>query len=696
MAAAPSYDMLAIAAVLEVTTDRRWDAMQSWVVQAVAIVQDAIAKAMQSPSGWEGQRVVAVTGGQITSSSSASRAKLDFYVLVPAVANLTVHTRRLQAADFDTSPNIAEHSRRLVAAAVSNATYNARVRSWANLIEGLGDSTQFNEDIMEEMVAGLLPVPPGMSLHSYTLGVQPYHKMERSNQPSFVFSVDSAAPPEPPAIAGSMPSGRMAGTLLPVVLVVFLLSACIFSRMRCVRQRLENLCGLLQDKALKTGVLRVAVEALEELPFTPSPTKTGKFHSQFGDDSASKKLGMDDSGTRSGTRQTGSGSKPSGGAGSGSRGRPSESCRSGSGSRGPSEDSLQGGGSEYCDSMTANIGSYISDDIEVCSFTSSQSGSPMRAMPRSIASPEVKTPFKRSSPERSESIMSIGRQTVSSFSLEDLSPGLYGNESQGVNPESIAPRLPIESNSAGQEGLNSILAVRPPQPPRHKYRPKAVGPPLREALDELAEPPPEMENSWRLGEWISFSPLRRVLRGRNSDYSSTPSRNQAATLRAEMGLSPPKFSPEQIGETPEEIVSHSHMVSPARRRGGRGRPRALDGELFAEAQAAERSQLSRSAASTPHRDTCLQVAPTPCRESPSNIPELEWTGNEQEWMAATPGNEAPYEWRPTCRWSSRPSPTSLTFTAADSATPGVSSDLPQRVVHDISLARPRTSQNNVS
>lgn len=184
-------------------------------------------------------------------------------------------------------------------------------------------------------------------------------------------------------------------------------------------------------------------------------------------------------------------------------------------------------------------------------------------------------------------------------------------------------------------GLNGIMAVRPPQPPRHKKRPQAAGPPLRESLEALEEPPALAQNS-RWAEWVSFSPLRRALH--TKPFQPPPEAlgqpHAAKHAMRTLGLSPEERAPAQ-----QKLELPNVIPSPARQR--RPKPRALDVDLFEEEAEAVPGCASRSDRSTPHRDACLQISsPFPEAEIERFTPgkrQLSSPFPEAEFERFTPG-----------------------------------------------------------
>jgi hypothetical protein len=303
----------------------------------------------------------------------------------------------------------------------------------------------------------------------------------------------------------------------------------------------------------------------------------------------------------------------------------------------------------------------------VLSYTSSPSASPKRSVIRTPTSPEVKTPFRRAPSDQSSPAL----ETFCNFNLEDLSP----------QPVSQMHGAGVDANARAAEGkgLNSIFGVRPPQPPRHRSQPRPAGPVLQEALEELPEPSQTQREDWRFGDWISFSPLRRVLR-RDRKLTDSPDPH---TPRGSPGDIEKKLSPCVLGSTPEQTADAGQeralpngVESPsrqkeARNRAPRGRPRMLDVDLFDEAHV-DPGIRTRSNKSTPLRETCLQVACSP----PQN--ELEtWTPS----MSQT----SPYEWRPSCRAADRPSPAALNFAVVAESTSGASSTMSSAVAVECRL-----------
>jgi len=659
-----------IVASLEIGTSIRWDSIQSWLEQAVAVLLRAISKHLEAPEVWDGRQIVLASGGRIQSSSSASNVEINLNVLVPPTSNLS------------------SNSRRLVSTELVSTTYQDRVQLWQNILVVLGESAGFAEDVAAGLELVGLPSLPGMSFHFSVLGLEEHEPQSRQNQTGsdLSFVVDTSVGQDITATAGNTPAGHVAGTLLPVVLIILCLNVCIVSRLRCVKQRLEKLYGILSDQALKTGARILpegAVTALKDIPFTPSPSKRTKPQTSGSGTGSGARAQM------FGSKATPASSQQSDGIGtrstdlllwqsdgsrsvSGSR-HQIEACGPGSGSRGKS-DSLVAS-PECCGSLapiTGSIGSHESDDITVCSFTSSPQTSPQASHDRrSIRSPEVKIPLRRDpSPEvvtpLDKDPQGFPEQARSTFSLEDVSPApnIACQMSNAVNTEATdgQPRFT----------LNSIFGVRPPQPPRHKSRPQPAGPPLRESLEEFDEPP-QIEQEPRFGDWISFSPLRHMIRGKPShepQNTSSPSRAAAKRMLqklAEVGRMHSAGSQQEVREGTETGMPKM-VPSPARQR--KGRPRALD-DGFDEAGASPslRSRKSGSAASTPHRDTCLQVgSPSPFLDG-----DAEWTpsGFDHRFMLTSP--------RMPARAAFDASPTALTFGSALGSGGTFDSGLPNRI-----------------
>lgn len=586
------------------------------MAESVTVVQLAISLQLDAPQEWEGQRIVAVTGGSVSTSSIASKARIDFRVIVPPVLNLSAHDRRLATRELDSD------------------RYQERMRKWENTVTFLSEAVQFKTDLLNMLEVAGLPIPPGMSLMCRSLGARMYSQGEKSSPPEFELLLTSEADPMQPATA-SIPI-----MLLAVILVVLSIGMCVVCRTRCFRQCLNRLSGRAQP--LNSVASSEQKGDPKDAPFTPVTPKGKK--QQFGN-----------GGPATGSRQPSEGRS---GASDGQR-RLHDSCGTTPGSRQPISSVGTGTGSrrrmedlrseaDNCTSVATNIGSYEADDIDVCSFTSSPCGTPRRR----LASPEVTTPFRRSGEEDRPL-----EQLKSSFRPEDVSPA----------PLSVMRKSPLEAGRDAQAGLSSIFAVQPPQPPCHQTRPKADISPECKALEERQ---PEMDRSWRfgeaLGEWISLSPLRRVLTRKPTDsWDATPKKFASPSLSRSQGKLMLGLTPEQDKNDVQELAMPNIVMSPARQR--KGRPRALTGDIFEEA-AAKSATPSRSNRSTPHPDTCLQVS------TPQARAEC-WSPSESQ--------TSPYLWREPRRERNRPSPSALSFAARspDNSPCAISldCDLPNRI-----------------
>jgi len=569
----------------------RFAAVESWVKGTTSVVEDEVTKLLNAPDDLEGQRIVVVTGGSIRSDSSTSRAEINLHVLVPPMANLTLHGRRLFVAEVD------------------NATYHVRVHSWLAVLENLGSTQQFETGVRNALTFAGLPIPLGMSIRSRSSRIERFDTEMSSDPPSFVFFVEpgGTAENQKADVAGG---GVLAGALLPVSLVFLCLNACVVSRLRCVRHRLEKVFGMLQDQALDMGV-----SVLKDTPFTPSPQKRKmkESHPQLENTAigSASSLHSQDCGDVSPFSRRRNDCEIGSGPLKGLRSLELASPTCATLALGPG---VQGGGGGQC-----------CDDLDVCSFTSS---------PRSEGvfptSPEVVTPF------RSRVLVKDSPARIP-CDVEDLAPApasLYA--ACGSVPAN--PRAGATGNIGPPHSLNSIFAPQPPQPPRH-----SAG---------LLEEAPQSERN-RFSEWISFSPLRRVLRGKPTAPGSiiSPSRSVGSSS---------KHSVEANHEGGQPTIVNK---SPVRLR--RGKPTALDIDLQEEAQA-DPAMRSRSDRSTPHRDTCLQVS------SPFLQAELErWTPSLSQ--------TSPFQWRQGLNGSLLESPTALCWQSGHEGMVNLDYDLPNSI-----------------
>merc|ERR1719331_568860 len=94
------YKLVEIVASLEIGTSIRWDSIQSWLEQAVAVLLRAISKHLEAPEVWDGRQIVLASGGRIQSSSSASNVEINLNVLVPPTSNLSSNSRRLVSTEL--------------------------------------------------------------------------------------------------------------------------------------------------------------------------------------------------------------------------------------------------------------------------------------------------------------------------------------------------------------------------------------------------------------------------------------------------------------------------------------------------------------------------------------------------------------------------------------------------------------------
>lgn len=603
--------------------------METWATGAVTVVQDTITRALEAPREWEGHRIVVVTDGNIMYASSSSIAEMNFRVLVPRSTNLSVHERRLTATELD------------------NKTYQERVSSWQEVLAGLQGSSEFMKEMKTGLTSSGLPTPPGMFFGSNILRLERYNSTNSFLVPSFVVRERSAAAAEPPATAGSVPSGRVASFLLPVAFLVLCLNVCIVARWKCGRKRLEDIFGLLQDQALKTGA---SIEsALKDIPFTPSPSNKRASRLGHGNDTGPRSSQQFDM-----CRSAGSGGQND----SGSAMRLQSGCGTESGGQRHNNNLVA-----EPESCTPAMKSHISDDVDICSVTSSPCRSPTRRRITDLcrlATPEVKTPFQRDS----DGFESVALKTTGSFNVEDLSPA------------------PAGAGSNGRHSLNSIFTVQPPQPPRHKFRPSPVGPPLRESLeDSQFEEPQQPEPGPRFADWVSFSPLRRKLRGKPSDpWEEMAPISPSRPVKCVVSL-----TPEMGRDAVEHALGLPNIVlSPARRRKG-FRPSELDVGFLQEAgdgppafSPETQPRSDRSTASTPQQpDTCLDVtSPAPRAEPDCG----EWTPTKSE-------SSPSYAWRPTFSAAFARPKTGASFGARaaelDCGLPGgvCSPSRPRRIIH---------------